>query len=160
MEGDNSMQFTHPFCYIEAPDHQQEDGFNLYDDENSQIEFNEYMTMNPPQSIEEQEFIQEGPEDYTLQEINRPQPGTNPGRYTPRFRPPPVPPHHETAPPPFSPPYEGAQYYSFCSIQEAKEYVAHLNNKNDAYVCIPLAFLHRIRDDPRRSQTYGYIISH
>ena len=74
--------------------------------------------------------------------------------------PPPVPQGFENQPPPFPAPYPDAQFQTFTSIKDAKSYVERLDNRNDAYVAIPLAFINRIRDDPRRMPTYGYIIHH
>lgn len=79
--------------------------------------------------------------------------GSNPPRRTRRLPPPPP-------PPPFAAPYDDATYQPFSSMREAKDYANHLNNKNDAYVAIPLAFIHRIRDDPRKSAIYGFVIHH
>lgn len=79
---------------------------------------------------------------------------------TRRIRPPPVPSNHTTAPPPFQAPYPEANFEAFTCMQDAKDYAARVNNKNDAYVAIPIAFINRIRDDVRRMPTYGYIIHH
>lgn len=79
---------------------------------------------------------------------------------TRRIRPPAPPANFMNQPPPFPAPYSDATFQPFTDMHQAKSYVARVNNRNDAYIAIPIAFINRIRDDPRRMGTYGYIIHH
>lgn len=62
-------------------------------------------------------------------------------------------------PPPFDPPYEGCVHETFRNIQEARDYVSRLNNFNDAFIAVPVAFLHTFNEQPR-NPIYGYILHH
>lgn len=124
-----------------------------------------YYPSNEPFPEDDSEFIvyEEDENDYTElpqeQEINPPPPPPSRSRGQ-RIAPPPVPANHQNAPPPFDPPYPDSQFEPFSTISYAKSYVQRLNNLNEAYIAIPVAFIHRIRDDPRRAPTYGYVIHH
>lgn len=68
-------------------------------------------------------------------------------------------PNSPAPPPPFDPPYEGCIHETFRNIQEARDYVTRLNNLNDAFIAVPVAFLHTFTEQPR-NPIYGYILHH
>ena len=73
---------------------------------------------------------------------------------------PPPPPQFKVNNPPFLPPPVHSDLYPFDSLNDAKMFIAHNNDKPaNTWVCVPLNFINRFRNDRQHEiPIYGYLI--